>query len=380
MTNTTNASDLRPFRVEISKADLVDLNERLARTRLPQPAPTDDWAYGTPNSYLAETVEYWRNSFDWAAQEARINEFPHFLTEIDEQTIHFIHVPSKEANATPLLLLHTYPGSFVDYLDMIGPLTDPVAHGGKAEDAFSVVVPSMPGFGYSMPLTGRGWTMKRVAETYDKLMRKLGYESYGAHGSDGGAMVSRELGLLEPEGFLGLHVLHLFSFPSGDPAEFEKLEPKDYAALEHMKWFQSVGGYNQMNGTRPQTVAAGIADSPVGQLAYSELFNNFGDGTSLVSRDQILTQVSLYWFTNTQATAGRYHFEEGKAAAEREPEVNKSRTGVAVFQDDFKTVRVFAERDNSNIVHWSEFPDGGHFAAMERPDVLSEDLRTFFRS
>ncbi len=154
MTNTTNASDIRPFRVEVSKEDLVDLNERLARTRLPQPAPTDDWAYGTPNSYLAETVEYWRNSFDWAAQEARINEFPHYLTEIDDQTIHFIHVPSKEANATPLLLAHTYPGSFVDFLDLIGPLTDPVAHGGNAEDAFSVVVPSMPGFAYSMPMNG----------------------------------------------------------------------------------------------------------------------------------------------------------------------------------------------------------------------------------
>lgn len=372
----TNSNDIRPFRIDIPQADLDDLNDRLARTRLPQPAPTDDWEYGVPNSYLSETVEYWRTAFDWRAQEQRMNEFPHYLTEIDEQTVHFIHVPSKEENATPLLLLHTYPGSFVDYLDMIDQLTDPVAHGGSAADAFSVVVPSMPGFGFSMPLNGGGWTMRRVAETYDKLMRRLGYESYGAHGSDGGAMISRELGLLQPEGFLGLHVLHLFSFPSGDPAEFEKLEPKDYAALEHMQWFQSVGGYNQMNGTRPQTVAVGIADSPAGQLAYSELFNNFGNGTSLVSRDQILTQVSLYWFTNTQATAGRYHFEEGRV--EREPEVNPSRTGVAVFADDFKTIRTFAERDNSNIVHWSEFPDGGHFAAMERPDALVGDLRTFF--
>jgi pimeloyl-ACP methyl ester carboxylesterase len=208
-------------------------------------------------------------------------------------------------------------------------------------------------------------------------MRRLGYESYGVHGSDAGAMISRELGLLQPAGFLGLHVLQLFSFPSGDPAEFAKLEPKDYAALEHLKWFQSVGGYNQINATRPQTVAVAMADSPVGQLAWSELFNNFGNGTSLVSREQVLTQVSLYWFTNTQATAGRYHLEEARAA--REPEVNPSRTGVAVFADDFKTIRTFAERDNSAIVHWSEFPDGGHFAAMERPDVLAADLRTFFR-
>lgn len=378
-TNTqanANNTDIRPFRIEVPQADLDDLNDRLARTRLPQPAPTDDWEYGVPNSYLAETVEYWRNGFDWRAQEARMNEFPHYLTEIDGQTVHFIHVPSKVANAKPLLLLHTYPGSFVDYLDLIGPLTDPEAYGGDPSEAFSVVVPSIPGFGYSLPLSGRGWTMRRVAETFDKLMRKLGYESYGAHGSDAGAMISRELGLLQPEGLLGLHVLQLFSFPSGDPAEFEKLEPADYAALEHLKWFQSVGGYNQINATRPQTVAVGIADSPVGQLAWSELFNSFGNGTSLVTRDQILTQVSLYWFTNTQATAGRYHFEE--AHAEGEPAVNPSRTGVAVFADDFKTIRAFADRDNSNIVHWSNFPDGGHYASMERPELLVDDLRTFF--
>jgi pimeloyl-ACP methyl ester carboxylesterase len=371
--------DTRPFRVDVPQADLADLYERLAHTRMPQPSPTDDWEYGTPDSYLAETVDYWRNEYDWRAEEARMNEFPQYLTEIDGQPIHFIHVPSKVENATPLLLIHTYPGSFVDYLDMIGPLTDPAAHGGNATDAFSVVVPSIPGFGYSLPLNGRGWTMRRVAETFDTLMRKLGYESYGSHGSDAGAMISRELGLLQPEGFLGLHVLQLFSFPSGDPAEFEKLEPKDYAALEHLKWFQSVGGYNQINATRPQTVAVGIADSPVGQLAWSELFNSFGNGTSLLTREQIVTQVSLYWFTNTQATAGRYHFEEAKASADREPEVNRSRTGVAVFADDFKTIRPLAERDNSTIVHWSEFPDGGHFASMERPEVLTEDLRKFFR-
>ena len=377
MTTTTDHAEIRPFKVNVSQADLDELSERLVRTRLPQPEPVDGWAYGVPNSYLSEMVDYWRGGFDWRAQEARMNAFPHFTTEIDGQTVHFIHVPSKEPNATPLLLAHSYPGSFVDYLDMIDPLTDPVAHGGDAADAFSVVVPSIPGFGFSMPLNGRGWTMRRVAETFDTLMRRLGYQSYGSHGSDGGAMISRELGLLRPEGFLGLHVQQLFSFPSGDPAEMAKLEPKDFAALEHLQWFMSVGGYNQINATRPQTVAVGIADSPVGQLAWSELFNSFGNGSSLVTRDQILTQVSLYWFTNTQATAGRYHFEEAHAGAE--PKVNPSRTGVAVFADDFKTIRTFAERDNSNIVHWSEFPDGGHYAAMERPDVLVDDLRTFFR-
>ena len=189
-------------------------------------------------------------------------------------------------------------------------------------------------------------------------------------------MISRELGLLNPPGFLGLHVLQLFSFPSGDPSEFERLEPKDYVALEHMKWFQSVGGYNAINASRPQTVAVGIADSPVGQLAWSELFNSFGNGTSLVTREQILTQVSLYWLTNTQATAGRYHYAEAHAGAE--PAINAAPTGVAVFADDFKSIRTFADRDNSNIVHWSEFPSGGHFAALELPDTVTGDLRVFF--
>lgn len=373
---SSGSTEIRPFRVDIAQAELDDLDRRLANARLPRPAATDDWSLGTPNSYLQETADYWRDGFDWKAKQAQINEFPHYLTDIDGQTVHFIHVPSAEPDATPLLLIHTYPGTFADFLDMIGPLTDPVAHGGKAEDAFSVVVPSIPGFGFSTPLEGAGWTMARVARTFDTLMRRLGYESYGSHGSDAGAMISRELGLLNPAGFLGLHVLHLFSFPSGDPSEFENFGPKEYAALEHMQWFQSVGGYNAINASRPQTVSVGMADSPVAQLAWSELFNNFGNGTSLVSRDQILTAVSLYWFTNTQATAARYHFEESRSGAE--PAVNAAPTGVAVFKDDFQTIRSLAERDNSNIVHWNEFPDGGHFAAMERPDAVVGDLRTFF--
>ncbi|MFD5864473.1 epoxide hydrolase family protein [Agromyces sp. NPDC127015] len=380
--NTTSASTaIRPFRIEVAEAELDDLRERLARTRLPQPAPVDDWDAGTPNSYLREAVDRWRE-LDWRAVEARINAVPHFITEVDEQPIHFIHVRSPHPGATPLLLAHTYPGSSVDYLDLIGPLVDPVAHGGRAEDAFDVVVPDAPGFGSSNPV-GAGWTTARVARAYDELMRRLGYDEYGIHGSDNGALVARELGLLNPDGFLGLHVLQLFSFPSGDPAEFERLEPQDYAGLEHMQWFQSVGGYNTMNASRPQTVAVGLSDSPVGLLAYSELFNSFGNGTSLVPLDAILTEVSVNWFANAAAGMSRMYLEDARAAAAaaaagETPAVNAAPTGVAVFADDFQTIRVFAERDNSNIVHWSRFDRGGHFAALEVPELVVGDIREFF--
>jgi len=383
MNSTTASTEIRPFRVEVAQAEIDVLHERLARTRLPQPAPVDDWDAGTPNSYLREAVERWRSGFDWRAVEARINEVPHFMTEVDGQPIHFIHVRSPHAGATPLLLAHTYPGSSVDYLDLIGPLVDPVAHGGRAEDAFDVVVPDAPGFGFSNPVTETGWTTARVARAYDTLMRRLGYAEYGIHGSDNGALVARDLGLLNPEGFLGLHVLQLFSFPSGDPAEFERLEPQDYAGLEHMQWFQSVGGYNTMNASRPQTVAVGLSDSPVGLLAYSELFNSFGNGTSLVPLDAILMEVSVNWFANAAAGMSRAYLDNARAAAAasaagEEPQVNAAPTGVAVFADDFQTIRVFAERDNSNIVHWSRFDRGGHFAALEVPELVVGDIRTFF--
>jgi epoxide hydrolase len=385
METTQNAQDntaaeIRPFVIEVPQADLDDLSDRLARTRFAPAAPGDSWDYGTPESYLRESVEHWRTAFDWRAVEERANSFPQFVTDVDGQTVHFLHVRSAEPGARALVLAHTYPGSFLDFIDMIGPLTDPVAHGGRAEDAFHVVVPSIPGFGFSTPLSepadGGSWTMARVARTFDTLMRRLGYESYGAHGSDGGAMIGRELAVLDPEGFLGAHVLQLFSFPSGAEGEMDGFGPKEFAALGHMQWFQSVGGYNTMNGSRPQTIAAGLSDSPVAQLAYSELFENFGNGTSLVSRDQLLAQVSLYWLTNTAATAVRYHYTEPRSGAE--PVVSTGRIGVAVFADDFQTIRAFAERDNARIEHWAEYPKGGHFAALEVPELVVQDLRAFF--
>lgn len=375
MTNDTTA--IRPFRIDIPQADIDDLRARLARTRLPEPAPGDDWTYGMPNTYLAPIVEAWQQ-FDWRAQEERLGAYPQYLTEIDGQTIHFLHVPSAEADATPLLLVHSYPGTFADFLDMIDPLVDPVAHGGRPEDAFSVVIPSVPGFGFSTPVTERGWTTARVATVFDTLMRRLGYDGYGVHGSDFGALVGRELSHRSPAGFLGAHVLQLFSFPSGDPAEFEKLEPADYAGLEHMQWFQSVGGYNAFNASRPQTAAVALSDSPAGQLAWNELFQSFGNGTSLVTDEQVLLEASIEWFTNTSATVGRYHYEDAHSGVE--PYVNDGVIGVAVFAHDFQTIRVFAERDNTNIVHFSKLDGGGHYAALEAPDAVVGDLRAFFET
>ncbi|HEX4688276.1 MAG TPA: alpha/beta fold hydrolase [Nocardioides sp.] len=373
--NATTDTSIRPFTANVPQAELDDLRRRLEHTRFAPAAPGDSWDYGTPTAYLRDMVERWKD-LDWRDVEARINAHPNHVTEIDGQPVHFVHVTSAEPDARPLLLAHTYPGSFLEFLPLVGPLTDPVSHGGRPEDAFHVVIPSMPGFGFSTPVADGSWTMDRVARTYDALMRRLGYSSYGVHGSDAGAMIGRELAILDPEGFLGAHVLQLFSFPSGDPKELESFGPKEYAALEHLSWFQTVGGYNAMNGSRPQTVAAGLSDSPVGQLAYSELFESFGNGTALVTPEQILEQVTLYWLTNTAATSVRYHYEEGRA--QREAGVSTGRLGVAVFQDDFQTIRPLAERDNANIQHWSELGRGGHFAVLEVPDAVVGDLRTFF--
>jgi pimeloyl-ACP methyl ester carboxylesterase len=372
-TPSTTTLDVRPFRVSVPQAALDDLQARLANTRLPEPAPGDSWDYGTPVAYLRGMVDHWMTSFDWRAEEARMNELPQFLTEIDGQTIHFLHVRSQHADATPVVLTHAYPGSFVDFLDVIGPLTDPEAYGGRAEDACHVVIPSLPGVAFSTPVR-EDWTMARVAQAWDVLMRGLGYDSYGAHGSDGGAMVSRELAILNPEGFLGAHVLQLFSFPSGDPAEFERMTPADYAALEFAGWFQTVNGFALMNASRPQTIAAALSDSPVGQLAYNELFENFGNGTSLLTRDQVLTQVSLYWLTNSSAAAVRYHHTERSVEAR----VNTGPIGVAVFADDFRSMHPFAERDNTDIVSWTEHPNGGHYASLEVPEELAAAIRDFY--
>lgn len=378
---TTLLADERitPFTLSIPEADLDDLRDRLARTRYTTEAPGGDPGYGASLTAVRAMAEYWQHEFDWRAVEARLAAFPQFLTTVDGQPIHFLHVRSAEPDAFPLILTHGWPGSFAEFADMIGPLVDPVAHGGRAEDAFHVVVPSFPGYAFSGPVSEAGWGSARVAAAWDALMKRLGYERYGAHGGDGGSLVGRELGILAPEGLVGTHVIQLFSFPSGDPGEFEKLGPKDYEALEILKDFGEISAFATLQSTRPQTLAHALADSPVGQLAWNELMATFDRPTAL-TRDQILTHVSLYWFTNTAGSAARQYKEDARfnAGDGMPARVNHTPTGVSIFRNDFHSIRAFAERDNDRIVFWKEHEVGGHFAAMEVPDVLVTDIREFF--
>jgi len=383
MTNTTDTPNaetaaIRPFRVEIPEADLQDLRDRLGRTRLTAALPGPAWKRGTPVDYVRELAEYWRTGYDWRATEARLNEVPQFTTEIDGQNLYFQHVRSPSPGARPLLLLHGWPGSVLEFADMIGPLTDPAAHGGDPADAFHVVVPALPGFGFSGTQAAEGWDSRRVARAFDALMDRLGYDAYLVHGGDAGSMIGRELALHAPERVEGLHVLQLFSFPSGDPQEMAALTPDDFARLGILSSFQDRAGYQQIHGTRPQTLGFALADSPAGLLAWNlELLTGWGEYDPL-TRDQILDQVTLYWLTGTAGSAANWYYEDRHADAKPQP--NPVPTGVAVFEHDFKSIRPFAERDNTRLVHWSEFDHAGHFAALEVPAELTADIRAFART
>lgn len=378
----TQGSDakIRPFRIDVPEADLEDLHERLARTRWPDELPDVGWSYGVALAYMKEMAEYWRAGYDWRANEARLNELPQFTTTIDGTNVHFIHVRSPESDALPLILTHGWPGSVAEFLDVIGPLADPRAHGGDPADAFDVIVPSIPGFGFSGPTADVGWDDARIARAWDQLVKRLGYERYGAHGGDAGALVSRELGILQPEGLVGVHVLQIFAFPSGDPAEMENLSDYDQEAMQILSGFEDRAGYLKIQQTRPQTLAYGLTDSPAGQLAWnSELFMGFGgEGVGAVDRDRFLTHVMMYWLTATAGSSAREYYEDARSGAGYRDLPNSVPTGVAIFKNDFHTIRRFAERAN-NIVHWSVFDRGGHFAAMDAPDLLTGDLRDFFR-
>jgi epoxide hydrolase len=376
--------DIQTFRIAIPETDLDDLNDRLARTRWPSELAGIGWSRGVPVEYLKELAEYWLAGYDWRTWETKLNEFPQFMTEIDGANVHFLHVQSREPDALPLILTHGWPGSVVEFMNVIGPLTDPAAHGGDPSDAFHVVAPSVPGFGFSGPIHEPGWNIRRIADAWAVLMSRLGYERYGAQGGDWGSWISQDLGLVDPERVVGVHVNFLPTFPTGDPAELEGLSAEDQARLANMERFNTeLSGYFSIQSTRPQTLAYGLTDSPVGQLAWIvEKFKEWTDSENVpedaVDRDQMLTNVMLYWLTGTAGSSANLYYEAARSFGEIGQYTTP--TGVAVFPRELgQPIRKLAEQTNTNIVHWSEFDRGGHFAAMEEPDLLVGDIREFFR-
>ncbi|WP_412077684.1 epoxide hydrolase family protein [Streptomyces xanthophaeus] len=374
-----------PFRISIPPSDLDDLHERLDRTRWPDEIPGVGWAYGVPGDYLKELARYWRHEYDWRAAEAKLNEWPQFTTVIDGANIHFAHVRSPEPDATPLLMTHGWPGSIVEFTEVVGPLTDPAAHGGDPADAFHVVLPSIPGFGLSGPTRETGWEFRRVAAAFAELMNRLGYERYGVQGGDWGAAISREIGRIRPE-VIGVH-LNLIpnSYMTEEPDDLSELSPEQAErtreSWERFKeWTRDKQGYADIQSTRPQTLAYGLTDSPVGQLAWiSEKFHEWTDAP--VDRDLLLTNVMLYWLTGTAGSSARLYYERAHADYwGTPPEPSNAPTALAHFpQENFVLLRHLAERTN-NIVQWTDYDRGGHFAAMEQPDLLVGDIRTFFRT
>ncbi|MCL7456315.1 epoxide hydrolase [Micromonospora echinofusca] len=382
---------MQPFRVAIPEADLDDLRRRLAATRWPDELPGVGWERGVPLGYLRELAEYWRTEYDWRAAEARLNRYPQFRTDLDGAPVHFLHVRSPEPEAMPLLITHGWPGSVAEFLDVIGPLSDPAAHGGDPRDAFHLVIPSLPGYGFSRPLPGPGWDVPRIARAWGELMSRLGYERFAAQGGDAGSVISLALGALFPDRLIGAHLNMLMTFPGADPAELADLDETDTRRLALLGRFDTeLSGYMRVQQTRPQTLAYALTDSPVGQLAWIvEKFREWTDSAKApedaVDREHMLTIASIYWLTATAGSSAQFYYEGAAAvraaAAGAPPPPVQAPVGVAVFPHDiFQPIRRLAERDYPTISHWTEFDRGGHFAAMEQPELLTGDIRAFFRS
>ena len=355
------SSAIRPFTIDVPQADLDDLRARLAMTRFTDVIPGSGSDYGVSVEWVRRMVDYWRTGYDWRAWEARLNAYPQFTTEIDGQTIHFIHVRSAGEDALPLILTHGWPGTVVEYLDVIEDLSRD----------FHLVIPSLPGFGFSGPTRERGWNRYRVARAWAELMRRLGYDRYGAVGNDGGSLVSPEVGRVDPERVVGVHVTQIFSFPSGDPAEFEGLTEEEQAAVQHLRWFwENLGAFNQLQSQAPQTLAHALADSPAGLLGWmGQLLRGLDD-------DFVLTNIAIHWLCRTAGSSIRFYYED--AHAEHPTEPTTVPLGLAGFANDFQSIRRFAARDHRNIAQWHTYDVGGHYAAHQAPEVLAKDVRAFF--
>ncbi len=372
-------SEITPFTVEISDAALEDLHRRLRDARWPDQLPDAGWDYGAEMGYIQELARYWTDEFDWRAAEAELNELDHFTTAIDGQNIHFIHQRSPHPDAYPLVISHGWPGSVVEFLDMIGPLTEP----DDPADAFHVVAPSLPGYGFSGPTADRGWDTARTAKAFAELMARLGYGRYGAQGGDWGSMISQNIGRHDPDHCEAVHVNFLFAAaPEDGPGELTEAEQAGMARAN--LYFTEGAGYMQIQSTKPQTLAYGLTDSAVGQLAWiAEKFlawtDNDGTIESAVSRDRLLTNISLYWFTATGGSSARMYYETLRPGAAGLGGPLSTPLGMANFPMEIMQAPRHWFEGNYNIVHWTDMAEGGHFAAMEEPEALAHDIRDFFR-
>ncbi|HEX4815073.1 MAG TPA: epoxide hydrolase [Nonomuraea sp.] len=373
--------EIAPFTLAIPQPDLDDLNRRLSAARWPDELPDAGWDYGVAAGHLRDLAAYWRDGYDWRAHERRCNALPQFTTRIDGQDVYFVHVRSPHHDATPLILIHGWPGTVADFLDLIGPLTDPRAHGAGDAPAFHVVIPALPGFGFSGPTRERGWGITRIARAWAELMHRLGYERYLAQGGDFGSLIAPEVARIAPGLVMGVHVNALVTAPggsAGDPVEGLGEQDAERVRAAAAEWRER-SGYATVQSTRPQTLAYALTDSPLGLLAWNlEWFVDYdpsGTRQTPVDRDAILTDVTTYWFTRTAGSSARLYKEAGDAfnGGER----SGVPTAVAVFPGD-GTIRALAERSHE-VVRWTTYDRGGHFAALQAPDLLAADLRAFRR-
>ncbi len=382
MTTSTSASLVRPFTVAIPDSDIDDLKQRLARTRWPAPETVPDWSQGVRLENTRSLINYWEREYDWRRFESQLNRFPQFLSQIDGLDIHFIHVKSKNPNAMPLLLTHGWPGSIVEFLKLIGPLTDPVAFGGNLEDSFDVVVPSLPGFGFSQKPTETGWNVVRIAGAWAQLMKRLGYERWAAQGGDWGSVVTSALGVMRPEGLLGIHLNSPYAFPAQIPDTLSRQE--QYAVDTLALYTGDMGGANHLQGTKPQTIGFALADSPAGQAAwiydkFQSKTDNNGLAEDALSTDEMLDAISIYWYTNSAASSARIYWEN-KGGSMAGPQLTLP-VAVTVFPRDIPLLpRSWIEDKYTNLIHYGEADRGGHFAAFEQPEILVSEIRTGLRS
>jgi pimeloyl-ACP methyl ester carboxylesterase len=381
------SNDISPFRIDVPEDVLIDLRERLARTRWPDQIPGSEWDYGTDLATLQDLCDYWRTSFDWRSAEADLNSWPQFTTEIDGLNVHFIHARSPHANAFPLCMTHGWPGSISEFLKVLGPLTNPTAYGGRAEDAFHVVAPSIPGYGFSGPTTRSGVDIRVVAETNIALMQRLGYTHYGAQGGDWGAMATMQMGGIAPDGLAGIHLNMCVASAPDKSNPLAGVEPHEMEALGAMAEFrEKETGYQAIQGSKPQTLAYGLTDSPSGLAGWIlEKFRTWsdcnGDVYSRFTRDELLTNIMIYWVTGTINASTRLYCESKRSnrfgVGSTKVEVP---TAVAVFPKELFRPPLAWAKAAFNIQRWTTMTAGGHFAAMEEPAAFVDDVRAFFES